>query len=63
MNKLNIYRCKLLIAKIVFFLNDKTFFYLIHRLLIGPNYTEIRYKADGSTVITSPKLEVSLLFF
>ncbi|KAK3529332.1 hypothetical protein QTP70_029139 [Hemibagrus guttatus] len=28
-----------------------------NRLLIGRNYTEIHYKADGSTVITSPKLE------
>ncbi|KAB5555369.1 hypothetical protein PHYPO_G00033230 [Pangasianodon hypophthalmus] len=26
-------------------------------LLIGHNYTEIRYEADGSTVITSPKLQ------
>ncbi|XP_053366736.1 zinc metalloproteinase-disintegrin-like jararhagin [Clarias gariepinus] len=37
--------------------NNHTIHLQKNSVLIGHNYTEIRYKADGSTVITSPKLE------
>ncbi|XP_027033564.1 zinc metalloproteinase/disintegrin [Tachysurus fulvidraco] len=37
--------------------NNHTVHLQKNRLLIGRNYTEIHYEADGSTVITSPKLE------
>ncbi|XP_053496306.1 zinc metalloproteinase/disintegrin-like HR1a [Ictalurus furcatus] len=37
--------------------NNHTVHLQKNRFLIGPNYTEIRYEADGSTVITSPKLD------
>ncbi|XP_060795586.1 zinc metalloproteinase-disintegrin-like 8 [Neoarius graeffei] len=48
---------KKLLYQLYFHGNNHTVHLQKNRLLIGPNYTEIRYKADGSTVITSPKLE------